>query len=81
LSRLFISHVSELIQSVTLEEIHAQGYVLTPGRYVGAAAEEADDEPFEQKIIRLTEELEAQFEDSNKLQERIKSKIKTIIIE
>ena len=31
----------------TLEEVARHGYVLTPGRYVGAAAEEDDGEPFE----------------------------------
>jgi len=43
-------------KSVPLEEIRAQGYVLTPGRYVGAAELEEDDEPFEQKVARLTKE-------------------------
>jgi type I restriction enzyme M protein len=54
-----------------LKEIQDQGYVLTPGRYVGAAELEEDDEPFEQKIARLTKELEAQFEESDKLEKMI----------
>ena len=59
-------------KSVTIEEIRAQGYVLTPGRYVGAAEVEEDDEPFEEKIARLTKELEAQFEESEKLEKTIR---------
>ena len=33
-------------KSATLEEIRKHGHVLTPGRYVGAAAQEDDGEPF-----------------------------------
>ena len=62
-------------KSVTLEEIRAQGYVLTPGRYVGAAEVEEDDEPFEQKMARLTKELETQFEESRRLEAQIREKL------
>ena len=65
-------------KSVTLEEIRAQGYVLTPGRYVGAADVEEDDEPFEEKMARLTKELEAQFEESARLEERIRENLKRL---
>ena len=60
-------------KSVTIDEIRAQGYVLTPGRYVGAAVLEEDDEPFEQKMKRLTKELEAQFEESEQLETVIRA--------
>ncbi len=33
-------------KSATLEEIRKHGYVLTPGRYVGASPQEDDGEPF-----------------------------------
>ena len=46
--------------------------MLTPGRYVGAAEAEEDGEPFEEKMRRLTEELERQFEESEKLEKRIR---------
>ncbi|NWG06185.1 MAG: SAM-dependent DNA methyltransferase [Chloroflexi bacterium] len=65
-------------KSVTLEEIRAQGYVLTPGRYVGAAEAEEDDEPFEQKMARLTKELEAQFEEGARLEEQIRENLKKL---
>lgn len=32
-------------------------YMLTPGRYVGAAEVEDDDEPFEEKMKRLVAQL------------------------
>jgi type I restriction enzyme M protein len=65
-------------KSVTLDEIRAQGYVLTPGRYVGAAELEEDDEPFEQKMARLTKELEGQFEESEKLEKQIRENLKRL---
>ncbi len=65
-------------KSVALEEIRAQGYVLTPGRYVGAAEIEEDDEPFKQKMVRLTMELEAQFEEGAILESKIRENLKQL---
>jgi type I restriction enzyme M protein len=59
-------------KSAATEEIAGHGYVLTPGRYVGAAGVEDDDEPFEEKMKRLTATLEAQFAESDSLQTRIR---------
>ena len=63
-------------KSVKLEEISTHGYVLTPGRYVGAAEIEDDGEPFEQKMKRLTATLEEQFAESAKLEKVIKSNLR-----
>jgi type I restriction enzyme M protein len=65
-------------KSVSLDDIRQQGYVLTPGRYVGAAEEEEDDEPFEQKMTRLTAALEEQFELSEKLDYQIRQNLKRL---
>lgn len=70
--------VAGFCKSVTIEEIRAQGYVLTPGRYVGAAELEEDDEPFEQKMARLTKELEAQFEENDKLEQQIRANLRRL---
>ncbi len=70
--------VAGFCKSTTLKEIQEQGYMLTPGRYVGAAELEEDDEPFEQKMARLTIELEAQLEESDKLSEAIKHSLRVI---
>ena len=40
-------------KSAKIEEIEQHGYVLTPGRYVGAEEVEEDDEPFGEKMQRL----------------------------
>ena len=58
-------------KSVKLEEIQTYGYVLTPGRYVGAADVEDDGEAFDQKVKRLTATLEEQFAESAKLEKSI----------
>ncbi len=62
-------------KSVKLEELKKQDYVLTPGRYVGAAAEEDDGEPFSEKMARLTSQLKTQFEESDKLERVIKKNL------
>ena len=62
-------------KSVQLEELKKHDYVLTPGRYVGAAAEEDDIEPFAEKLARLTTQLKIQFEEGDKLEAEIKKNI------
>ena len=58
-------------KSVTLDEIRKHGYVLTPGRYVGAGALPEEDEPYDQKMKRLGLQLKQQFAESEKLQKAI----------
>lgn len=65
-------------KSATLEEIREHGHILTPGRYVGAAEVEEDDEPFEDKMARLTAELREQNEQGKKLDRRIWKNLETI---
>lgn len=60
-------------RSATLDEIREHGHVLTPGRYVGAAAADADDEPFEEKVARLTVELDEQFDEGRRIEDRIRA--------
>src|SRR5690606_14489373 len=40
-------------KSATLDDIRKHDHVLTPGRYVGAAEQEDDGEPFAEKMARL----------------------------
>jgi len=62
-------------KSATLEEIAGHGYVLTPGRYVGAPDVEDDGEPFEEKMDRLTSTLREQFAESERLEAIIKDNL------
>ena len=47
-------------KSAPLDEVRKHGHVLTPGRYVGAEAQEDDGEPFAEKMARLTATLREQ---------------------
>lgn len=65
-------------KSVTFEEIKEHGYVLTPGRYVGAAVEEEDDTPFPKRFAALREKLEGQFGEAERLTKFIREKLQEI---
>jgi type I restriction enzyme M protein len=77
-STLNYSDVPGFCNSATTDEIAKHGYVLTPGRYVGAEEAEDEGEPFEEKMTRLVSELNAQFEVSTNLQQTIKSNLASI---
>lgn len=61
-----------------LEDIKKQGYILTPGRYVGIEEQADDGEPFEEKMERLTSELSSMFEKSHALEDEIKKNLRAI---
>ena len=65
-------------KSATLDEIRTHGHVLTPGRYVGAELIEDDDEPFADKMKKLTAQLNEQFKESAKLETIIKKNLKEL---
>lgn len=60
------------------EEIREHGYVLTPGRYVGAAEAEDEDEPFEEKMRRLATKLEEQFAESARLESLVRGNLQRV---
>ena len=62
----------------SVAEIAKQDFILTPGRYVGIAAQEEDTEPFEEKMTRLTGELSGLFEKSHELEAEIKKQLGSI---
>jgi type I restriction enzyme M protein len=65
-------------KSATLEEIRKHSHVLTPGRYVGAEAQEDDGEPFEEKMKRLTATLCEQQAEAAKLDATIAANLKEL---
>ena len=62
----------------SLQDIAAQDYVLTPGRYVGIEESTDEDEPFDDKMTRLTTELSEMFERSHELEDDIREKLASI---
>jgi len=67
--------VPSFCKSAETEQITEHGYVLTPGRYVGVAADDADDEPLDEKMKRLTAELAVQFAEGRRLEEEIRANL------
>ena len=58
-------------KSASLEDIKANDFVLTPGRYVGAAELEDDGIPFEVKMRELSQTLYRQMEEAEELDKAI----------
>ena len=65
-------------KSAPLDEVRKHGHVLTPGRYVGAEAQEDDSEPFEDKMRRLTTTLREQQAEAVKLDAAIAANLKEL---
>lgn len=73
-------NVEGFCKAATLEEVIANNYVLSPGRYVGTEAEEDDGISFEEKMQRLTKELMEEFEEGEKLEKYIMENLRTLRI-
>ena len=71
--------VAGFCKSASREEIEKQGFVLTPGRYVGAEEAEADDVPFEERFAALREKLEEQFRESDALTAKIRENLARVV--
>ena len=65
-------------KSATLEEIRKHGHVLTPGRYVGAAPQEDDGEPFAKKMSRLAAQWREQQTEAQRLDAEIEENLKSL---
>ena len=68
-------NIAGFVKSADLAVLQKHDFVLTPGRYVGAAAEEDDCEPFVEKMERLSGQLKKQFEESDRLESDIKKNL------
>ncbi len=65
-------------KSVSIDEIREHGYVLTPGRYVGAAQIEDDGVSFDEKMTELSARLYEQFAESKRLEAVIKKNMEVL---
>ncbi|MCK2047065.1 type I restriction-modification system subunit M [Chromohalobacter moromii] len=71
--------VPGLCKLATREEIEGQGWSLNPGRYVGAAAREAEDVDFAERLEELAEELEVLNSESNELESLIGQNVAKVL--
>ena len=65
-------------RSVNVGEIKEHGFVLTPGRYVGAEEVEDETEVFVEKMERLTAELTEQMAKSAAFDAAILQKLRSM---
>jgi type I restriction enzyme M protein len=65
-------------KSAKLGDVREHGHVLTPGRYVGSEAPEDDDATFQEKMQKLTQELTAQMQESQRLDDEIRQQLAQI---
>ncbi len=64
--------ISGFCKAAPFDDIKRHEFVLTPGRYVGPEEAEADDEPIDEKIARLTKELYAEFDRGRELEDGVR---------
>lgn len=70
--------VAGFAKSAAHGEIRTHDYVLTPGRYVGAEAQEDDGEPFDEKMKRLAAQWREQQTEAHNLDEAIARNLKEL---
>jgi hypothetical protein len=75
LLKCYVELPMQAILDRPMTAIAQHGHVLTPGRYVGAEEVEDDDEPFAEKMQRLTATLNEQFAESRKLEKAIRQNL------
>jgi type I restriction enzyme M protein len=67
--------VAGFVKAARLDEIERNEFILTPGRYVGAAEAENDAELVDEKLVRLKDELLVEFDRGRELEELIRERL------
>jgi type I restriction enzyme M protein len=70
--------VAGFCKSVSVDDIAAAGYPLTPGRYVGPPEAEDDQEPADEKVARLTKALLAALDESARLETIVREQVQRL---
>jgi type I restriction enzyme M protein len=75
------ANVPGFAYSASHAEVAQHGYVLTPGRYVGAQDVEDDGVPFAERFAALRETLVGQFEEGERLAAAIREKLTQVAVD
>lgn len=67
--------IAGFCKSASLDEIEKNGFILTPGRYVGASFDAIDDEEFFEKISKLVSEYKDIADRGHALDGRIRANL------
>jgi type I restriction enzyme M protein len=70
--------IAGFCKAASLDEVRSADYALAPGRYVGSELIEGDGEPFEDKMRRLSAELDEQFETGAVLEKSIRANLRAL---
>jgi type I restriction enzyme M protein len=65
-------------RAATMADVEKHGFVLTPGRYVGAEEQENDGEPFAEKFPRMVAELEEHFAEGERLTGVVSARLREV---
>ncbi len=65
-------------KSASLEDIKNNDHILTPGRYVGIKENEEDEGVFEEKMTALSQQLFAQMDNAEQLDDAIRKNLKQL---
>ncbi|MHC1563168.1 type I restriction-modification system subunit M [Actinomycetospora sp. C-140] len=66
-------------RSASFHEIEEQDFVLSPTRYVRAIAAETDDEPIDEKLVRLTDELFRELDAGQTLEVALRRNLEDLL--
>ena len=72
------SDIPGFCRTETIADIGNHGFVLTPGRYVGAEEQEDDGELFADKYTRLLGELQRDFAEGDRLMELVRNRLASV---
>ena len=67
--------VAGFCRSTPISEVRKSDYILTPGRYVGAAETDISDDPFEVRFMGLKEALLEQFDEADEISALVRTKL------